>query len=58
MNMSQAIKLEPCTLLDELVIERDVLLRDLHKQTGDRAVITRIAIRDLTDKIQALETVR
>ena len=40
MNMSQATKLEPCLLLDELVIERDVLLRDL------------------TDKIEALESVR
>lgn len=58
MNMSQAIKLEPCKLLGELLVERDVLLRDLHKQTGDRAVITRIAIRDLTDTIEALEAVR
>lgn len=59
MNMSQAIHLDPRdALLDEYRAERQMYLDDLNKVTGSKAEMYRAAIAWLSDKIQALETVR
>lgn len=58
MNMSQAIKLEPCKLLDELRLEHKILSRDIDLLSGERLEARRIVLKSIKDHIQALETVR
>ena len=58
MNMSQAIKLEPCTLLDELRLEHKILSRDIELLSGERLEARRIVLKSIKDQIHALESVR